>query len=110
MDINRIHEILETLVEGAKNEFDKGIECVDLCEMAQVTDMIKDLSQALYHRVVTETMRSGDDDVESADRVRKFHALATEISDDLSELTFDISSDEKTLLKQKLQNIIQKLQ
>jgi hypothetical protein len=56
MDIERMHNMLETLTECAEAELSNGLENVDPCEMSQVIDMIKDLSEALYHRVVTEAM------------------------------------------------------
>lgn len=58
MDIERMHEILETLTESAKSELDKGIENVNTCEMSQVTDMIKDLAEAMYYRAKTDEMKS----------------------------------------------------
>lgn len=57
MDIERMHSMLETLTECAESEMSNGLEGVDACEMSQVVDMIKDLSEAMYHRVITEAMK-----------------------------------------------------
>ena len=48
MDVERMHDMIEKLSEVAKCEIDKGIENVDTCEMGQVVDMLKDLSEAMY--------------------------------------------------------------
>lgn len=60
MDVERMHEIIEKLSESVKCEFDKGIENIDTCEMKEAIDMLKDLSYAMYHRVLTETMLESD--------------------------------------------------
>ena len=57
MDIERMHNMLEMLTECVESELDKGLDNVDACEMSQVIDMIKDLSEAMYHRTVTEAMK-----------------------------------------------------
>lgn len=63
MDIMRIHEMKETLTEWAKNELEKGKECVCTEEMGQVIDMIKDLAsaekdcyEAKYYKSIVEAM------------------------------------------------------
>lgn len=53
MDIKRMHEMIEKLSESAECEFAKGIECVDTEEMGKVTDMLKDLAEAMYYRTLT---------------------------------------------------------
>ena len=58
MDIERMHSMLEILTECAESEMSNGLDCVDTCEMSQVVDMIKDLSEAIYHRVITEAMKN----------------------------------------------------
>lgn len=56
MDVSRMHCMIEKLSECAKAEFDKGIENIDTCEMGQVTDMLKDLAEAMYYRTLTNGM------------------------------------------------------
>lgn len=56
MDVSRMHCMIEKLSECAKAEFDKGIENIDTCEMGQVTDMLKDLAEAMYYRTLTNSM------------------------------------------------------
>lgn len=60
MDVERMHEMIEKLSETAKCEFDKGVENVDTCEMKEVIDMMKDLSESIYYRVLTESMLDAD--------------------------------------------------
>ena len=57
MDIKMMHEMIEKLTECAKHEMDKGIEAVDTKEMGEVTDIIKDLAEAMYYRKLTEAMK-----------------------------------------------------
>lgn len=56
MDIKRMHDMIETLTECAKHEFDKGIESIDTKEMGEVIDMIKDLAEAEYYRKISVAM------------------------------------------------------
>lgn len=56
MDIKRMHDMIEKLSECAKSEFDKGIENVNTDEMGKVTDMLKDLAEAMYYRTLTNIM------------------------------------------------------
>lgn len=60
MDIKRMHDIIEKLSECAKSEFDKGIENVNTDEMGKVTDMLKDLAEAMYYRTLTNIMKESD--------------------------------------------------
>lgn len=56
MDIKRMHDMIETLTECAKHEFDKGVENIDTKEMGEVIDMIKDLAEAEYYRKISVAM------------------------------------------------------
>lgn len=56
MDIKRMYDMIETLTECAKHEFDKGIENIDTKEMGEVIDMIKDLAEAEYYRKISIAM------------------------------------------------------
>lgn len=60
MDIKRMHDMIEKLSECAKSEFDKGIENVSTDEMGKVTDMLKDLAEAMYYRTLTNIMEESD--------------------------------------------------
>lgn len=60
MDIKRMHCMIEKLTECAEQELLKGVECVDTAEMGAVVDMIKDLSEAMYHRTLQKTMEESD--------------------------------------------------
>ena len=70
MDIKRMHDMIEKLSECAKSEFDKGIENVNTDEMGKVTDMLKDLAEAMYYRTLTNIMEESDveDALEMLDR------------------------------------------
>lgn len=60
MDIKRMHDMIEKLSECAKSEFDKGIENVNTDEMGKVTDMLKDLAEAMYYRTLANIMEESD--------------------------------------------------
>ena len=61
MDIKMMHEMIEKLTECAKAEMDKkGIEELDAEEFSKVTDMLKDLSEAMYYRTITEAMKEAE--------------------------------------------------
>ena len=61
MDIKMIHEMVEKLTECAKSEMDKkGIEEIDTEEFGKVTDIIKDLSEAMYYRTITVAMEESE--------------------------------------------------
>lgn len=62
MDIKRMHCMIEKLSECAESEFNKGIENVDPVEMGQVTDMLKDLAEAMYYRTLTKAMEDSEKD------------------------------------------------
>lgn len=70
MDIMRMHDMIEKLSECAKCEIDKGIENIDPCEMGQVTDMMKDLAEAMYYRILMKAMEesSADETMEMFER------------------------------------------
>jgi hypothetical protein len=78
MDIMRMHDMIEKLSECAKCEIDKGIENIDSCEMGQVTDMMKDLAEAMYYRTLMKSMEesSADETMEMFERLgdgRRFY-------------------------------------
>lgn len=56
MDVKRMYCMIEKLAECAEKQFDNGIESVDTAEMGQVTDMLRDLSEAMYYRTLTKAM------------------------------------------------------
>lgn len=55
-----MHDMIEKLSECAKSEFEKGIENVNTDEMGKVTDMLKDLAEAMYYRTLTNIMEESD--------------------------------------------------
>ena len=62
MDIKRMHSMIEKLTEVACCEFDKGIENINVEEMGEATDMIKDLAEAMYYRTLTNAIDESDSD------------------------------------------------
>lgn len=60
MDIKRMHEMIEKLSECAEYEFSKGVDNINPQEMGEVTDMMKDLAEAMYYRTLTKAMEESD--------------------------------------------------
>lgn len=68
MHIERIHKMVECLTEKTLSEFDKGIENVNVEEMSEAVDMIKDLCEAEYRAVIVKSMKKADEEEEEYDR------------------------------------------
>lgn len=64
MHIERIHKMVECLTEKALSELDKGIENVNVEEMSEAVDMIKDLCEAEYRAVIVKSMKKADEEEE----------------------------------------------
>lgn len=64
MHIERIHRMIECLTEKALAELENGTEHIDACEFGEVTDMIKDLTEAEYRAVIVKSMKKADEEEE----------------------------------------------
>lgn len=64
MHIERIHRMIECLTEKTLSELDKGIENVNVEEMSEAVDMIKDLCEAEYRAVIVKSMKEADEEEE----------------------------------------------
>lgn len=64
MHIERIHKMVECLTEKTLSELDKGIENVNVEEMSEAVDMIKDLCEAEYKAVIVKSMKEADEEEE----------------------------------------------
>lgn len=60
MDVERMHNVLEKLAELVETE-SEDLSNVDVCELCQAIDMIKDLSEAIYYRTLTECTKEKTD-------------------------------------------------
>lgn len=60
--------MVECLTEKTLSEFDKGIENVNVEEMSEAVDMIKDLCEAEYRAVIVKSMKKADEEEEEYDR------------------------------------------
>lgn len=54
--MERLKHIQHKLIELVEMEVNENLEAVDTCELGEVIDMIKDLSEAIYYYTVTEAM------------------------------------------------------
>lgn len=68
MHIERIHRMIECLTEKTLSELDKGIENVNVEEMSEAVDMIKDLCEAEYRAVIVKSMKKVDEEEEEYDK------------------------------------------
>lgn len=62
MHIKHIHETLEKLTKYACDEASKSVECIDTCELGEVIDMIKDLSEAEYYAHISKAMIEAEEE------------------------------------------------
>lgn len=53
-------ELIEKLCDVLECEMEKDIEDIDTDEVGKVADIIKDLSEAMYHCTVVEAMENGE--------------------------------------------------
>lgn len=60
--------MVECLTEKTLSEFDKGIENVNVEEMSEAVDMIKDLCEAEYRAVIVKSMKKADEEEEEYDK------------------------------------------
>lgn len=63
MDIKRMYEMIENLTDYSKKMVDCGTSedgKVDTMQLSALVDMIKDLSESMYHRVLTNSMLESD--------------------------------------------------
>ena len=56
--------MVECLTEKTLSELDKGIENVNVEEMSEAVDMIKDLCEAEYRAVIVKSMKKADEEEE----------------------------------------------
>lgn len=68
MHIERIHKMVECLTEKTLSELDKGIENVNVEEMSEAVDMIKDLCEAEYRAVIVKSMKKADEEEEECNK------------------------------------------
>lgn len=54
--MHRVKHIMHKLIELVEMEVDEHLETVDTCELGEVVDIIKDLSEVMYYYTVTEAM------------------------------------------------------
>lgn len=64
MHIERIHKMIECLTEKTLSELDRGIENVNVEEMSEAVDMIKDLCEAEYRAFIVKSMKKADEEEE----------------------------------------------
>jgi hypothetical protein len=59
--MERLKEIQEKLIDCAHCQVSEHMEEVDTCELGEVIDMIKDISEAMYYWTVTEAMEKKEE-------------------------------------------------
>lgn len=80
MHIERIHKMIECLTEKALAELENGTEHINTCEFGEVTDMIKDLTEAEYRAVIVKSMKKADEEEEEYNKY-----LLRELKDEYGE-------------------------
>lgn len=54
--MERLKHIQHKLIELVEMEVEEHLEDIDACELGEVVDMIKDISEAIYYHTVTKAM------------------------------------------------------
>ena len=67
--MHRMKHIMHKLIELVEIEVDEHLDTVDTCELGEVVDIIKDLSEAIYYCTVTEAMEDKSHREESVHKV-----------------------------------------
>jgi hypothetical protein len=88
MHIERIHKMVECLTEKTLSEFDKGIENVNVEEMSEAVDMIKDLCEAEYRAVIVKSMKKANEEEEEYDK-ELLRSLKTEYGEENGRRFYD---------------------
>ena len=73
--------MVECLTEKTLSELDKGIENVNVEEMSEAVDMIKDLCEAEYRAVIVKSMKKADEEEEEYDK-ELLRSLKTEYGEE----------------------------
>ena len=88
MHIERIHKMVECLTEKTLSELDKGIENVNVEEMSEAVDMIKDLCEAEYRAVIVKSMKKADEEEDEYDK-ELLRSLKTEYGEENGRRFYD---------------------
>lgn len=88
MHIERIHRMIECLTEKTLSELDKGIENVNVEEISEAVDMIKDLCEAEYRAVIVKSMKEADEEEEGYNK-ELLRELKAEYGEDVGRRFYD---------------------
>ena len=80
--------MVECLTEKTLSELDKGIENVNVEEMSEAVDMIKDLCEAEYRAVIVKSMKKADEEEEEYDK-ELLRSLKTEYGEENGRRFYD---------------------
>ena len=80
--------MVECLTEKTLSELDKGIENVNVEEMSEAVDMIKDLCEAEYRAVIVKSMKKADEEEEEYDK-ELLRSLKTEYGEESGRRFYD---------------------
>ena len=80
--------MVECLTENTLSELDKGIENVNVEEMSEAVDMIKDLCEAEYRAVIVKSMKKADEEEEEYDK-ELLRSLKTEYGEENGRRFYD---------------------
>ena len=126
--MHRLNAIMDKLEDTLMCEMEKGVERIDTEEAGEVVDMIKDITEAMYYYSVYEAMKNEKRMVVAEHREAspehwaketikpKHHTMETleaytkEIMEEVTEMLPTLDSNQKAMLKNKMQMLLQKIQ
>lgn len=101
-EMKPLKKICETLEEAVKHEFEKGIECVNVEEMGEVIDMLKDIYEAkeklvkgCYYKQIMTAMEKSEKEDEREDKYF-LEMLKKEYKDDYEKMREEYGEGEET--------------
>lgn len=126
--MHRLNMIMDKLEETLLSEMEKGVECVNTEEAGEVVDMIKDICEAMYYYSVYEAMKDEKRMVVAEHREAspehwakeshkpKHHTMESlemymkDLSEEVTDMITSLDNNQKAMLKNKMQVLMQKIQ
>ena len=122
--MERLKRIKENLVNCVESQINGNMQEVNTKELGEAIDMIKDMSEAIYYCNVSKAMEEREEEekysrkyyMESKEmhhgkekQIEELERYLKELSEDITEMISGATTEEKTILKQKLAQLTNKI-
>ena len=115
--MEHLKSIENTLIAEIQKQMD-CLECVNAKELGEVVDMVKDIEEAIYYYTITEAMKHNDvceycnEDINTkkvSHKSKSIDSYMHELTDEVLDMTKDATTEEKQILKNKMNLLVQKI-